>query len=138
MKPTSTWPRFVLIDLYLLPFVSSQVKHPEIIQISNPLPSKDDKIGIHNRRRMVSSLPRSCLICNWTYLSPQFSIPVKNTNSIEPFLVISPSSYYNYSIVFLIVVSSTIRSEGRNIPSCFVLFPSHSLCVETPQIIHVE
>ena len=138
MKPTSTWSWFVLIYLNLLPFVCSQVKNPKIVQISDSLPSKKNQIGIHHGRRMIGSLPRSRLIGIGTYLSPQFSVPIQYTKSIKPSFVIPSSTDHNERITLLIIMSSTIRSERRYISSSFMLFPNHSLCVKTPQIIHVE
>ena len=138
MKPTSTWSWPVFIHLNLPPFVCSQIKYPKIIQISNSFPSKKNQIGIHHCRRMIGSLPRSRLIRIRTDLSPQFSVPVEYTECIKPSFVVATSTDHNERIIFLIIVSSTIRSERRYISSSFMLFPNHSLRVKTPQIIHVE
>lgn len=137
MKSSSTGFCCILLYLYLAPLHGLNVEDPEIFQISNPLPTIDNKVGVQQLGGMISSFPRGRLILARSYLTPEFSRPVENVNGIESSLVGTSTPEHDYAIIVSIIVQRTVTSVRGNSPECFYFNPLHGSGVVHPQVIHV-
>ena len=138
MKPTPIWFCLLLVDHDLLPLFGPQVEYPQVIEISNALPSKHNKKLVLHHRRMVGPFPRHNILGAIAQFSPDLGAPAQYANSVKPPLIVAAASEQDDRITLLIIMHRTIRSQGRHISTSFVFLPGHSFGVESPDIVHVD
>lgn len=122
----------IFINWHLFPSQSDEVKDPQIVKVSDPLASEDNKIWIEEFSSMVSPLPRSSLVGLRVNFHPLLGPPVENANRVEPLLVRPSAPEDNYPIIISIVAHGAVGALRGDIACCMKLLPFHCDGVEGP------
>lgn len=86
---------------------------------------------------MICSFPWCALVLLGVNFDPLLSAPVQYINGVESLFVWSSTPENYNTIVFSIVVHWAVRSVWRQVARSLDLWPTHSHCVEAPNIIHI-
>jgi hypothetical protein len=100
-----------LVNFYFLPLAVAQVEGPEIVQISQPLASEDDEVGVEHGGGVVGPFPGRFLTGLGLNGTPLLGAPVEHAEGVEACFVGSASSKKYNRVTLGIVVGCTVGSN---------------------------
>ena len=137
VKPPGTWLRIFRIDLNLVPTFGDEVKDPEIVHIGESLSSEDYEIGVIEFCDMVGPFPGCGLVLLGGDLSPDFGLPIEDTDGVESLFVGSSSSEDYHLIMCRVVVESAVGAMCGFLAGGVDFLPGLEGGVVGPEIVHV-